>query len=219
MFYFRINKLRIFDNRESGFLFFKKNLAQVKLISFVNTEADFPVLDSWVAETDQAKKKNLLAEAIQKVSSTRILTEIDNVKDDAILTFGDTGYVLYQTEKIPKDFNWCFLAVEGDDNVRKIGDGIKTIVNHSEFDNFASNVAILASSAANPAFAAGVAVSKFIINVSADIIKNNKDDQLGILYMSLNRKEHYLHGERKKDDVPDLSGNMFIDYSIFAFDE
>ncbi|MBP1730274.1 MAG: hypothetical protein H6Q55_703 [Deltaproteobacteria bacterium] len=44
----------------------------------------------------------------------------------------------------------------------------------------------------------------------------NKDDQIGVAYQSFNRFEHYPHGERKKDDVPDLSNNIFIDYSIFG---
>lgn len=41
---------------------------------------------------------------------------------------------------------------------------------------------------------------------------------IGILYMSLNRREHYLHGDRKKDNVPDLQNQMTINYPIFAYD-
>ncbi len=218
MFYFRINKLRISDNHENAFLFFKRDLAQVKLVSFVTTDAEIPSLDAWVVETDPIKKRQLLTKAIQQVASARILTEIDNVKDDAVLTFGDTGYVLHQSKTIPEDFNWCLIAAEGDDNVRMIGEELDSIVNHAEFDGFVSNLATLVVGASNPAFAAGVAVSKFLTTVAAGILKKNRDDQLGILYMSLNKREHYLHGERKKDDVPDLTGNMRVDYSIFAFE-
>lgn len=218
MFYFRINKLQIFDNYENAFLFFKRDLAQVKLVSFVTTDAEIPLLDAWVAENDANKKRQLLTDAVQQTASARILTEIDNVKDNAVLTFGDTGYVLHQAKVIPEDFNWCLIATEGDDNVRMIGKELESVVNHVEFDGFASNLATLVIGATNPAFLAGVAITKFLTNVAAGILKQNKDDQLGILYMSLNRREHYLHGERKKDGVPDLTGNMLIDYSIFAFE-
>ena len=37
--------------------------------------------------------------------------------------------------------------------------------------------------------------------------------------MSLNRWEHYPNGERNSEGVPDLTGNMLIDYSIFGFDD
>ncbi|AHG22871.1 hypothetical protein Z042_16425 [Chania multitudinisentens RB-25] len=217
MFYFRINKLRIFDNHENAFLFFKRDLAQVQLISFITADAEVPLLDAWIAETDKIKKKNLLIQAVQQVASARILTKIANVKDNAVLTFGDTGYVLYQSTAIPEDFNWCLIATEGDDNIRLIGEQLDAVVNHPEFDAFASNLGTLLLGAANPTFAAGVIITKFLTNMAADILKKNTDDQLGILYMSLNRKEHYLYGERKRDGIPDLTGNMRIDYSIFAF--
>lgn len=218
MFYFRINKLQIFDNHEGGF--FQRDLAQVKLMSFVTTDnSDIPNLDALVRETDAAKKKQLVADVVQQVVSARLLTEIDNVTDNAVLTFGDTGYVLYQSKAIPTDFNWCFVAMEGDENVREIGAELESIVNHPDFDGFASNLAMLIVGAVNPAYTAGVAIAKFVTKIAAGILKTNGDDQLGILYMSLNKREHYPHGERKKDDVPDLTNNMRIDYSIFAFDE
>jgi len=44
----------------------------------------------------------------------------------------------------------------------------------------------------------------------------NKDDQIGLSYQSFNRFEHYPHGERKRDDVPDLSNNVRIAYSLFG---
>jgi hypothetical protein len=32
--------------------------------------------------------------------------------------------------------------------------------------------------------------------------------------MSLNRREHYLHRERKADNIRDLTNNIQIDYSV-----
>jgi hypothetical protein len=44
----------------------------------------------------------------------------------------------------------------------------------------------------------------------------NRDDQLDLYYLSLNRMERYRNGGRKRDDVPDLSNNVRVDNSIFG---
>lgn len=104
MFFFRINKLKIFDNKEKrkflGIL--GKDLAQVKLVSFVSTsiDNDLPDLTAFIATNDEAEKKEILKQSIQNIISKRILTQIENVKDNSELTFGDTGFVLFQSEKM-----------------------------------------------------------------------------------------------------------------------
>lgn len=60
---------------------------------------------------------------------------------------------------------------------------------------------------------------EFSTRVVATTLKNNPDDQPGLLYMSLNKQEHYRYGERKRDGIPVLSGNIRVDYSIFTFEE
>ncbi|NGP88355.1 hypothetical protein [Fodinibius halophilus] len=71
MFYFRINKLKIIDNRTSGFLFFKKDLADVKIISFVTTgNDDLPDIDLWLQEDDPEEKKSLLASAVTNLAAS-----------------------------------------------------------------------------------------------------------------------------------------------------
>lgn len=219
MFYFRLNKVRILSNGESDFLFFKKDLANVKLMSLVYFDDGMPELDAWLKENDIGNKNLLLNHVIQKIASTKVFTEVDNVRDDAVLTFGDTGYVLYQSKDIPDDFNWCLTVVDScSGNIDYIGDKLIDIAGHPDFDGFASSLINLVVGAANPALVAGAAVTKFIMNVVGGILKDAGDKQLGILYMSLNKAEHYPHGERKRDDIPDLSGNIKVDYSIFAFD-
>ena len=42
--------------------------------------------------------------------------------------FGDTGYVLYQSERIPDDFNWILLAIESDLDVREMGQDISAML-------------------------------------------------------------------------------------------
>jgi hypothetical protein len=218
MFYFRINKIKIFDNKEFKIIK-KRDLAQVKLISFINTDISgfMPVMDEYIATNNADDKKTILKNAVAIVANSRILTEIENVKDNHQLIFGDTGYVLFQSKEIPEFFDWQLIAYESDKNIRSKAQMVKDILNHNSFDDFATNIASIAGVMSNPYYAASLAITKYISNVILDILINNNDDMIGILYTSLNRQEHYLHGERKKDDVPDLTNNMLIDYSIFAF--
>jgi hypothetical protein len=222
MFYFRINKLKIRDNRESPeFLgLFGPDLAEVKLFSFVTTgDADLPNVDELLSGTNEERKKAILSAAVQHVASSRILTTVENIKDNHVMTFGDTGYVLYQSNKMPDDFNWVFLAIESDRDVREIGQEMEEVFKDKDFDGFTTNVLRLLSAAVNPSYIAAVEIAKFITKVVVKNLKKDREDMIGVLYMSLNRREHYPHGERKKDDVSDLTDNMLIDYSIFGFDE
>lgn len=221
MFFFRINKVKIFDNREKKkFLgIFGRDLAQVKFLSFVSTEfSAFPDLSDFLSTNDAAEKKAIIKKGVESVIASRIFTEIQNVKDNHVMTFGDTGFVLYQSETIPEFFDWQFIAFESDERVRDNARMVEDILNDEEFTKFSNNLGSLIAVASNPAFSASVEVTKFALKVISKVAQSNKDDMIGILMMSLNRMEHYPHGERKKDDVPDLTNNMFIDYSLFGFD-
>jgi len=59
-------------------------------------------------------------------------------------------------------------------------------------------------------------IIRLSVEQAQDHQQPNKDDQVGLAYQSFNKPEHYPHGERKRDDVPDLSNNVLIDYSIFG---
>lgn len=220
MFYFRVNKIRIVDNRESGFWFFKRDLAEIKLISFITTgDTSFPDLDGFVSATDPAEKARLAETMVKQVVSSRLLTTVRDVRDGQTLTFGDTGYVLYQAESIPSDFHWCLLALEDDGGDRKLGEAIKGIAQHDKFGEFTDALAVAVKAAANPAFAAGVTITGFVSTVVARFLEDNRDDMVGLLYASFDRATHYPHGERKRDDVVDLTKNMYVDYSIFGFEQ
>ncbi len=209
-FVFRLNKLKIINNRE--FL-----RGEAKLISFVTPEDRMlPILDDFKKTNVDAEKKNILKTAARSILATKELMKIENIIDGHQMTFGDTGYALYQANKIPLAFNWSLLIMESDDDVRNVGTQIDETVNHPEFDNFTSNLLILLGAAGNPAAAAGAAITKFVFKIIGNTMQKNKDDQLGILYQSFNRFQHYPHGERKKDNVPDLTNNILIDYSIFG---
>ncbi|RYU93653.1 hypothetical protein [Emticicia agri] len=220
MFFFRINKVKIFDNREKKkFLgIFGRDLAQVKFLSFVSTEfSAFPDLSDFLNTNNAEEKKAIIKKEVENVIASRIFTEIQNVKDNHVMTFGDTGFVLYQSAEIPVFFDWQFIAFESDERIRDTGRMVEDILNDNEFDKFTNNLGTLVAAAANPAFSASVEITKFALKVISKITQANKDEMIGILMMSLNRVEHYPHGERKKDDVPDLTNNMFIDYSLFGF--
>lgn len=221
MFYFKINRIKICDNRENPkYLIFGPDLAQLKLISFIATDNTLlPDITEFLKSNDTAQKSLLLKQAVESVVSARIFTEIDNIKDNHILSFGETGYVLYKSEKIPDDIDWQFIAYESDQNIRDNAQMVDDIINDSEFGKFTDNISSLLGSVPNPSLTAAVAISKFAVNVISKVAKQNHDDLIGILYTSLNRRQHYPHGERKRDRVPDLSNNMLIDYSVFGFDE
>ena len=228
-FYFRINRVKIIDNKTTGFWFFSRDLADIKLVSFVTT-GDQPLPDMTAYATyakevvgvkDVASnvKRELAAAMVAQVVNSRILARIDEVKDNQTITFGDTGYVLFRSDKIPQDINWCMMAVVDEQDVRNVGQTIQDVLNAPGFNEFADGLSVLVNLSGNPAYAAGVAVVRFVAQATAAIIKNKSDELAGLLYMSLDQREHYPHGERKSDGVPDLTNNMFVDYSIFGFDE
>ncbi len=221
MFYFRINRLFIKSNQEAPKILgiIGPDRAEVKLFSFITTgNMDLPDMDEILSTASEKRKKELVKEAVSQVAASRIFTEIKNVRDNHIMTFGDTGYVLYQSESIPDDFNWTFIAIESDRDLKKVGRDIERVVDDDRFDGFCHDMIRLLATAANPAFTLSVGAAKFITDVYAKQLRNEKDDLIGILYMSLNRVEHYPHGERKKDGVGDLTNNMLVDYSIFGFE-
>lgn len=222
MFFFRINKLRIVDNMEAPkFLgLFGPDIAQVKIMSFVTTDnMILPDMTEFMNSHDLEMRKNILKASVTQVVGSRILTMVDNIKDNHIMYFGDTGYVLFHSKTIPNHFDWQFVVYESDRSIRDTALMIEDIVNDDEFDKFSDNLQTLISGAVNPAYAASVAIGKFATKVTLKVAGRNKDDMIGVIYMSLNRWEHYPFGERKRDNVPDMTNNMLIDYSIFGFEE
>jgi hypothetical protein len=221
MFYFRANQVKLTSNGSTRSLFnWRKDLSDVKLISFVTTsQSILPDIDTWLDSNDPAQKTALLARAVQSVSSSQILTTVENVKDNARLTFGTTGYNLFQNDKIPEDINWCLMAIKSNKDTRELGSVFSSIANHAEFNTFASSLGSLVATAANPAFRAGVEITKFVTEVMSQRLQDEDDEQLGLLYLSLNRTQHYPYGERKENAVTDLTGNMLVDYSIFGVEQ
>jgi hypothetical protein len=224
MFIFRLNKIVIFDNGAiKPFLgIFGHDFADVKFLSFVTpANIELPEMDTFIHATDPAARSSALAQAAERVIASRDITLVSRVTDNAVLTFGDTGYVLYRSDTIPDSFSWTFLAAKSNQSFRDTGEQLNQVVNNREFGNFSEGLLALLTSAAgavNPAYAAGIAVAKFAAQVAAQNLSHAGDKELGLVYMSLDRVEHYPHGERKVDNVTDLTNNMTFDYSVFAFE-
>ena len=220
MFYFRLNKVKLTDNKSHKGLFgIGKDQATVQLWSLTTIgNIDLPNLEELMNTTDAARKKQIVADIVQRVAASRQMTPVAGVKDGATLTFGDVGYVMFQSKETPDDFNWQFTAIKLNDSTRNIGNEITNVVNDKNFDGFAGDLPKALGVAVNPAYTAAVEAGKFIFDIIGNNMAHKHDKQLGLMYMSLDRMEHYPHGIRNSQDVVDLTGNMFVDYSIFAYD-
>lgn len=213
-FYFRINKIKILDDREKG-SFFKKDRAEVRIFSFVTNEnTDLSELSDWDNSKSNDEKKEIIKSVVSKCISSRLFLEIDNVKDNQILTFGDSGCVLYQDDKIPSDFNWILIVIESDQKDRDFGKLLDDTSKGADFKDIIDAVGKMVK--ISPTGSMALAVAKFITGIFSTALKKNNDDLIGVVYMSLNRIEHYPHCIRDKQDVPDITNNMYVDYSIFG---
>jgi hypothetical protein len=212
MYVFRINQLKIHNNREWG-------QAEVVVTSFVTTNdaANLPNLSELSAVTDPAARRALVAQAANQVISSRELTRVDHVKDGHKFTFGDTGFSLHSSATIPDELHWALLVWEDDSDVRDVGTFIESVLGDDDFDELSGKLLNTLAAGATPA-KLYFDVAKFVTGRVARALKQNKDDQVGVLYQSWNRPEHYPHGIRNREDVSDLSGNMKIDYSMFGME-
>lgn len=213
MFYVRLNRLRIIKN---GDLIGK---GEIQFMSFINQSSDsFPNLNEFFETNDEARKKEIIKDSVSNVIQSRILMTINKVKDKSLITFGDTGYIVFKDEKIPKDFSWQIIGVELDKKTRDNAGLIKAVLTDSNINVITKGIEVLAKTT-NPISGAVVELSKLVIGIILDIAKNKKDDQVGYYLSSFIEKLDYPNGIRDRQDVPDLTGNMFVDYSIFGYDD
>ena len=211
MFYLRLNKIRIFNNyRLLG-------SSDLQLMSFVTMgEADFPMLNEFYRTSDAAEKKELIAQAVNKVLSSRIMPQIQRIKDNQVIYFGDTGYNVFVNDTIPQDLNWMLLAIKSSqqmvDNATLAGE----ILTEQNLTSLVGTIAML-SGMSSPVTAAVSTLTLLVAQSVLKICTNTKDHQLGLLLTSFVRQEHYPNGKRDAQDVPDATGNMKVDYTIFGF--
>lgn len=209
-FTFKINEIEVLDNRELG-------KAELKMLSFITgDDVNLPSLDQLLKTNDIQEKREIICTAAQTVLSSKVLMQMDNIKDGQKITFGDTGYSLYTASKMPIAFNWCLLLMEIDEDINVLGQKIDSITSSDGFDKVVENIMSLTGAVTNPGAVAGVEIAKYVVGVVTNTMIQNKDDQIGLIYQSFNKFEHYPEGKREKNDTPDLSNNLKIDYSIFG---
>jgi hypothetical protein len=196
------------------------NTAEVKFYSFVTDgRLSLPDLDQVLTAADPQAKRVAVREMAKHVLDQWEGVEVRNVEAEHVFKFGDTGRILYRAQAIPQTLDWVMLVIEVDQDVRNLGDKIDQILPDKQADSLAANIMTLASVAASPQTAAAIAVAKVLIRSVTVFLKNNENDQLGLVEQSFVRQLHYPDGKRTKAGVQDLTGNMWYDYTIFGTDD
>jgi hypothetical protein len=224
MFYTRINKIKVFNNRE-GFLGLFNRRAEMRIYSYVTasfagaeTHNPTMTLSDLANLPDDAARKQRLVEAIQaeadKFAQSNTI-EIDGVKDNQSLTFGDAGLVIYHSEAIPDALNIQLWMIESDEDIRNFAIDADKILDSDAFKALYATVET-ALVITNPVVAGVIAVGGVVVNLLRQKLRANKDDLVGYWIASLNRAEHYPHGLRDKQDVYDTTGNILVDYTLFG---
>ncbi len=191
--------------------------AEAKFYSFVaDSHFSMPVLDSLmdIKSVDEMRPK--IADAAKAVLSKWEGVEVRNIRADHVFEFGDTGRKLHESDSIPDSLDWIMLVIELDRDVRELGNHIQDILPDSEIDSLAKNIIALASAATTPQVTAAIAITKFLAKGITHFMKKNKNDQLGLVEQSFIRELHYPNGKRTANEVTDLTGNMWYDYTIFG---
>jgi hypothetical protein len=225
MFYIRINKIRIFNNREGFLGLFNK--AEMRIYSYVtasSTGIDLQTsalrLSDLANLSDEAARKQKLLETVQaevdKFAQSNSI-EINRVKDNQSLTFGEAGLVIYQSDFIPATLHIQLWVVESDEDLRqRVGDADK-IVDSAAFKGLTTAIG-LALAVTNPILTAAISVGGVLTHLLRQKLRNTKDDLVGYWQCVLNRNEHYPYCVRDKQDVPDTTGNIQVDYTLFGFE-
>ena len=212
MFYTRINKIKIFNNKE-GFLGLF-NRAELRIYSYVTEHISPLTLGDLADLNDETARKNKLAETVQSALgelSQSYSLEIDKVKDNQTLLFSESGLVLYQSDHIPDKLNIQLWVIESDQDVRRASMKIEQIINDDSFKGlFAAVSAALAIK--NPILTGVVSVGGVVLNMLRKKLLTKKDDIVGYWQCSLNRQEDYPNGIRDRQSIPDITGNILVDY-------
>jgi hypothetical protein len=232
MFYARVNKIKVFDNRE-GFLGLFNRRAELRIYSLAwnpggmsgkTAEAGFrnpPLqLGELLHLSEEARKERLveavLAEAERFAQSATL--EINGVKDSQTLLFGDAGIAVYSSEYIPDELSMQLLVVESDEDIRSFAVEAGKVIDSPAFKGLFVAVET-ALAVATPAVSGIVAVGGVVVNLLRQKLRDSKDDLVGYWVASLNRAEHYPHGLRDKQDVYDTTGNILVDYTLFGYEK
>jgi hypothetical protein len=233
MFYARINKIKVFDNRE-GFLGLFNKRAELRIYGYVagdgitaghdngTTVQQRPPLslsDMLDLPNEAARKQKLLDAVIaetDRVAQSSFL-EVNGVKDNQTLLFGESGLVIFSSEHIPNELDIQLWVIESDEDIRNFAVDADKVLDSDAFKGLFVAVET-ALAVTNPVVSGLIAVGSVVVNLLRQKLRANKDDLAGYWQASLNRAEHYPHGARDKQDVYDTTGNILVDYTLFGFE-
>lgn len=171
----RINRLKIFKNREWG-------AGELKKISFVSAGDEAPsALDGLLQTSDPDAKRKILKEASRQMLSVKDFIQVDEISDGHVLTSGDSGYVLNTANRILMSLNWTFLILEFDEDVVELDRRIDDVVEGKDFDTFASSALILIALVVTPQLVATAPIAEFVSRAIPQVLVRNRDDQVGCI--------------------------------------
>jgi hypothetical protein len=231
MFYTRINKIKIFNNRE-GFLGLFNRGAELRIYSFVsnpggqtghfleNGQYVPPLSISGLLSMEEKEREEKLLEQVLAeaglFAQSKYL-EINGVKDNQSLLFGDSGLVIYSSEQIPDMLNMQLWVIESDADVRSFALEADKVLDSDAFKGLLIAVET-ALTVTNPVLSGIIGIGAVVANLLRQKLRANKDDLVGYWQMTLNRAEHYPHGTRDRQDTADTTGNILVDYTLFGFE-
>jgi hypothetical protein len=167
---------------------------------------------------DRARRQKLLDAVLSeagKFAQSNSL-EVNGVKDNQTLLFGDAGLLLYQSDTIPDRLDIQLWVIESDEDIRNFAVDADRVLDSDAFKGLFAAVEV-ALAVTNPILSGVIAVGGVVVNLLRQKLRANKDDLVGYWQASLNRPEHYPHGTRDKQDVYDTTGNVLVDYTLFGF--
>jgi hypothetical protein len=144
------------------------------------------------------------------------MPQIQRVKDNQLIYFGDTGYNIFVNDTIPQDLNRMLPAIKSNQKMVDNAQLTNEILTDKNLTSLVNAIALLAS-ITNPVTAAVSTLTTLIAQSVLKVCTQARDHQLGLYIASLVRQEHYPYGKRDAQDVPDTTGNMNVDYTIFGF--
>jgi hypothetical protein len=231
MFYTRINKIKVFNNRE-GFLGLFNRSADMRIYSYVSnpagTAGSYPESDgtyrpltvSELLHLDEKQREDRLLEQVLAeaglFAQSKYL-EVNGVKDSQTLLFGEAGLVIYSSDHIPDELDIRLLVIESDADVRNFALEADKVLDSDAFKGLLIAVET-ALTVTNPILSGAIAIGGVAVNLLRQKLRANQDDLVGYWQLTLNRTEHYPHGVRDRQDVYDTTGNILVDYTLFGFE-
>lgn len=207
-----IERLKIISNREWF------GSAEVKFWSFASDEGwEFPKFESFqsLSETD----RNLLVQkALKSVAQGWTSHEYQYVSDEQVITYGDTGVILYERENIPNRLHWTMFGLESDEQVRNLGAALDDFFTEDRVNSIAKAVLAVTATAASPVTAAALVLAKHSMQGVTTLLKGRGDDQIALIRQSFIRPLHFPTGTRHGVGVSSLLGNMWYDYFIYGIE-